>query len=292
MKTKKGTAKISKSDKSRSEPSAPAAKVDIPLVLDPKAFVAEHGHLLEGQPTKRAHLSVRTLADHAVTLLGIAIPNEAKLVAVGLDPRYLRELPLRVALARSCQVLRQLSHRAFTEREAKAIAECQIHRDEMMRICRHAFRKMARMQQTLTDLQEGKGVKDLLEDSIALRAMIAENPALVRATGNDPDKLVAQAVEHEKAIENISPDHASRNKGGSIEVLRRNQSVHYLLEGLREVRDQAAFAFDKDEKISAVLQGLGTLWQATKKAGAEEESEEEETEEEETEEEEGPQPVV
>lgn len=271
MKAKKTASKKTSSEKPATtlESSSAAA----PNVLDERQaeeLVAKHGHLLEGMPKKRVRISVVTLTDHADTILKIATPNEAKLVSVGLDARILHELPLRVSLARACQAIRQFSHRSFTKEEVLAIGKCQSHRDEMMRICRHAFRKDKLVQEDLTALQEGSGVKDLYEDTTALIHLIRKNADVVRTTGYDPAALVAEAEAHQDAIKDISPERTMRTKGGSEEVARRNQAVHYLLEGLREIRENAAFAFAKDSRISTVLQGLGTMWQAAKKASEEE----------------------
>lgn len=230
-------------------------------VRDAKAFVAEHGHVLEGLSRKRVRISTSVLAEHAETLLKIAIPYRAQLLAVGLAPHFLDELPMRVSLARSCQSLRQVAKLAYAPEEQKAIEACQKHRDEMMRICRFAFRAQAHVQQTLTSLQEGEGVRDLGEDSKALRVIILEQPEVVRATGHDPDALVNTAIALEDGIAHISADRTIRVKGGLAEVMRRNQSVHYLLQALREVRDCAAFALSKDQKILDVLAGLGAAWQ-------------------------------
>lgn len=254
------------SSKTATSTSTTEAAPTTPVVHDFEAYVAEHGEALRGYPTKRVRIQVSTLVEHAGMLLQIAWPHREKLYAVGLEPRHLESLPHRVALAKACQSIRQTDKAAFSDEELAAIKKCKVHRDEMMRICRHAFRKMGSVQETLTKLQEGASVQDLLEDSRALRGLITTHHDLVVQTGSDPERLKSAAISHETAIEHIANARNVRVKGGSIVVSRRNQSVHYLLEALREVRDNAAFAFAKDEKISAVLQGLGTVWQTAKKA--------------------------
>jgi len=251
-----------KSTRASPKASARAPEAEIARVLDGKLYVAEHEHVSAGQPTKRRHLTVSTPAEHAATLLRIAAPNEAKLVAA-LESRYLRALPLRVVLARACKSLRKHTLRAF--HEPKDVTKCDVHRAEMMRICRRAFRRRAQLQQVLSQVREGQGARDLLEDSIALRTVTVQNAAMIRVVGGDPEVLIAEALEHERAIAPVSPDHATRIKGGSAEVLRRNQAIHYLLEALREVRDHAAFAVDKNKKVPAAHQGLSTAWQSPKK---------------------------
>lgn len=114
--------------------------------------------------------------------------------------------------------------------------------------------------------------------SRALRHHILQSPEAVRSTGFDPEALVAQALAHEEAIASLATTRAVRVKGGTLAVTLRNQAVHFLLEAMREVRDNAAFAFAKDPKLSAALEGLGTLSVSAKRSDEDTGDEEEEEE--------------
>lgn len=279
------TANAKKSASTKSAPKAVGAGANgstmtaalrAPIVVDADAYVAEHGHLLAGLPAKRIRISVVSLCSDANTLLEIAAPRRDRIIGAGCEARFLDELPMRVALAQACQTLRQSSRISYSSAERASIDECQAHRNEMMRVCRHAFRKDADVQKSLTGLQEGTGVQDLLEDSRALRHHILQSPEAVRSTGFDPEALVAQALAHEEAITSLATTRTVRVKGGTLAVTLRNQAVHFLLEAMREVRDNAAFAFAKDPKLSAALEGLGTLSVSAKKSDEDTDDEQEE----------------
>ena len=274
--TKSASTKSAKVEGAGANGSTMNAALRAPIVVDADAYVAEHGHLLVGQPTKRMRISVVSLCGDANTLLEIAAPRRDRIIGAGCEARFLDELPMRVALAQACQTLRQSSRLSYSSADKAAIATCQSHRNEMMRVCRHAFRKDADVQKSLTGLQEGTGVQDLLEDSRALRHRIIQSPEAVRSTGFDPEVLVAQALAHEAAITSLATTRTVRVKGGTLAVTLRNQAVHVLLEAMREVRDNAAFAFAKDPKLSAALEGLGTLSVSAKKSDEDTDDEQEE----------------
>ena len=260
---------------------APAALVQSAIgtpVLDPAAHLAEHGHLLRGLPAKRSRISVNRLASDANSLLELVAPHREALLGAGLESKFLDELPNRIAIAQSAQTLRQMVRLAYSSDETAAIEKAMAHRNELMRICRFAFRNKKDLQETLTKLQEGTGLLDLLEDLRALRHLMATHSELVARTGVDVEANTNAAMAHEEALAPLDRKRTVRVKGGTAEVTMRNQAVVYALEALREVRDTAAFVFPKDEKLLAVLRGLGTETPATAKRNAKDGEEGEEGE--------------
>jgi hypothetical protein len=241
------------------------------------SFVAEHQLLLQPIPITEHRLPPNVLVHHGKLLLDAVKPHTSALLAVGLDPMYLSELPKRILLVQATQTLRQMQRTSYTAEENATIEKAEAHRREMMRIARYAFRALPDVQQTLTKIQEGSGVADTIEDFGALIHLFTEHRALVTKVRVDVDATIATARDHVRTLSEVASLRTRRAKGGLSEVILRKKAMAYALEALREVRDAATFALASDEKLMAVLQGLGTLERATREAAMSEDDTEEDT---------------
>lgn len=230
----------------------------LPMVSDPAAFFAQQAHLLaEVDPKSRKKISVRQLTADAQRLLKLATPHRALLVAAGLEAKYIDELPMRVAIARAAQAVRQLSTGNRSERELKVIARAEAHRAEMIRVARYALRKVPAAQETLSGIQVGSGTADLVQDEHDLAAFFKEHAEALTAVDVDPVAMAREAVRLADEVTNLVADRKNRVTGGTPEVIDRNKAVTFALEALREVRDCLAYRFPKDVKLQASLAKIG-----------------------------------
>lgn len=230
------------------------------------SFVAENQHLFASLPITEHRLPPNVLVHHGKLLLDAVKPHARTLLEVGLDPKYLTELPKRMLLVQATQTLRQMQRTAYTAHENTIVEAAEAHRREMMRIGRYAFRQLPDVQATLTTIQEGSGLADMVEDFSGLVHLFTEHRELVAKVKVDVDAMIAAARDHAMAVGEVAASRALRAKGGLSEVMLRKKAMAYALEALREVRDAAIFALPGDEKLMSVLQGLGTLERATREA--------------------------
>ncbi|MBL0219921.1 MAG: hypothetical protein IPQ07_39405 [Myxococcales bacterium] len=226
---------------------------------DPHAFLEKHGHRLADLPAPKAHHSVASLAADGKSLARVLRAHSAKLLAVGLEPRVLEELPLRIALAEAAQTVRAKTSGALSEAEKAAVQSATEHRAKMMKIARFALRRDTDAQAVLDRIAEGTGNADLAEDLRALCEVFRAHAPLVRKTGCDPVALTDVAVQREAGLTEAMGTRTLRAKGGTREVTMRNQAVVYALEAIREVRDAGLFALEGDAKMEATLRGLASL---------------------------------
>ncbi len=243
----------------------------VEAMRDPQAFLDKHGHRLADLPAPTAHHSVAALAADGKSLARVLQAHSAKLLAVGLEPRFLEELPLRIALAEAAQTVRAKTSSALSEAERAAVQSATVHRAKMMKIARFALRRDADAQVVLDRIAEGTGNADLAEDLRALCEVFRAHAPLIRKTGSDPVVLTDLAVEREAALTEAMGNRTLRAKGGTREVTMRNQALSYALEAIREIRDAGLFALDGDAKMVATLRGLASLRRKGKRVTADEE---------------------
>ena len=248
-------------------PTSPAPLPKDPMSeLDAMECVAIHGHVLEGLPTKRQRISASQLWFDGLTMLKALAPVRASLFAAGLDPALFDDLPIRVALVEATHAIRRMEPMGLDSKANAAVAAAKAYRDEMVRVARFAARKRPDLLTMLAALPSGTSLAHIGEHLRALSYFATSNAALVARVGVDVADLVAKAKVHELAVDGISSSRTLRVKGGRLEVLRRNQAVHHLLEAMREIRDTAIFAFPNDTKLRAVLKGLGARTKRARRA--------------------------
>lgn len=252
------------------------------------SFVAENQHLFIALPLTEHRLPPNVLVHHGKLLLDAVRPHASTLIKVGLDPKYLTELPKRMLLVQATQTLRQMQRTAYTAQENAIIEAAEAHRREMMRIGRYAFRQLPDVQVTLTNIQEGSGLADTVEDFSGLVHLFTEHRALVTKVDVDVDAMIAAARAHAAAVGDVASSRAIRAKGGLSEVMLRKKAMAYAIEALREVRDAAIFALPGDEKLMSLVQGLGTLERATREAAMNDDDTQEDASDEDTQEDETP----
>ncbi len=201
-------------------------------------------------------IPVYHLLGEARALEKVATKYAAELRRVGVDKPLIESVAARSDALSNAQgelALVRKSKRTKTELQLEQ-ASIELRRD-MIADGRYALRDDADAQATLTHVQEGEGLDDLVQD---LRDMSGFHRQYASALAKVGVNAAAKAKKATELAGALSDALAGRRTGGVDEraaIDLRNRAATYLTTAMREIREAGAYAFRATPEIASRFRG-------------------------------------
>lgn len=182
----------------------------------------------------------------------VAKEDREKLLAVGMDARYLDEIDVRVGALREAQ---SRWNKEYTEQEEaqklwnEKSEDAYDLRDELLRDMRYAYRKDEALLDQVSNITEGYGHADMIQDLNDLAVLGKANTGPLQAINLDMSKLDSAS-----AMANEMGELLGKANGGQLSdneaKLLRDRAYTHLKEAIDEIRATGKYVFaDNDRRL-------------------------------------------
>ncbi len=175
-----------------------------------------------------------------------ATEDLVSLATAGIDEEKIQNLFLRTGAAREAQSLWNKEGRSLDDWNTQSVAAYEL-RDELVHVCRYAFRNHPSLLARVAAITEGTGHDDMVQDLNDLAVLGRENPLLLTEIGFDLVKLDTAATLSDEMASLLAVINGSKKEGRSSKFLR-DQAYTYLKELVDEVRACGKYVFWKDKE--------------------------------------------
>lgn len=170
----------------------------------------------------------------------------AQLAASGFDAAKIGELNIRAGACREAQSLWVKERRSSTEWNERS-PEAYEMRDELLHAFRYAFRNDAGLLGRVSEIADGAGHADMVQDLNDLSVLGKQHPGLLATIGFDPAKLDTAASLANEMADLLASVNGTRMEGNSAKAIR-DRAYTYLKQLVDEVRACGKYVFWKNEK--------------------------------------------
>lgn len=174
------------------------------------------------------------------------------LLAHGLKPAYLENMPVRSGALREAQSIwaREYKSREDAEKEwHKSSPATFLLRDKLLDAFRYAFRKDKELLTKVQVIGEGGSREDMIQDLNDLAVLGRANASLLQEINFDM-KLLDQAAQLADQMAELLARAKGEGNKDSDELDIRNRAYTYLKEAVDEIRDCGKYAFaDNPERL-------------------------------------------
>ena len=199
---------------------------------------------------KSPNMPVDAFLQEAENLYQWCLPDKEMLIAAGLKWIFVEELQVRAGAAREGESI-WIKER-FTRKEAekewreKSPAAYDL-RDTILHHFRFAFRKDSDLLNRVSQIAEGGGHADMIQDLNDLSVLGKDYTDLLEVISFDADLLDAAAATADEMAAILSLTTADR-ADNSRERIIRDKAVTYLKEAVDEIRNCGQYVFWRNEQ--------------------------------------------
>jgi hypothetical protein len=199
---------------------------------------------------KSPNMPVDHYIQEAENLYQWCLPDKEKLTAASLDWIFVEDLPVRAGAAREAQsnwfIERFTRKEAEKEWNEKSPAAYDL-RDTLLHHFRFAFRKDAGLLNRVSQIADGGGHADMIQDLNDLSLLGKDHTDMLEAISFDAALLDAAAATADEMAAILSLTTADR-ADNSRERITRDKAVTYLREAVDEIRNCGQYVFWRNEE--------------------------------------------
>lgn len=199
---------------------------------------------------KSPNMPVDAFLQEAENLYQWCLPDKDKLTAAGLDWILVEDLPVRAGAAREGESIwvRERFTRKEAEKEWKVKSPTAYDlRDTLLHHFRFAFRKDADLLTRVSQIADGGGHADMIQDLNDLSVLGTDRTDLLEAISFDAALLDAAAATADEMAAILSLTTVGR-ADNSRERITRDKAVTYLKEAVDEIRNCGQYVFWRNEE--------------------------------------------
>ena len=171
------------------------------------------------------------------------------LIANGLDWRFAEELPVRTGALRQAQSIwfkerygHEKAQRVWNEKSPAAYEL----RDSLLHSMRYAYRKQPELLQRVSEIADGNGHVDMIQDLNDIAVLGKANPEPLTAINKDLAEL-DRAAQTANEMAELMGDVSGERKSSRAARVIRDKAYTYLKEAVDEVRACGQYVFWKNE---------------------------------------------
>ena len=202
------------------------------------------------EQVKRPTIPVDVFLQEAENTHRWCLPDKDPLVAAGLDWTLVESLPVRAGAARESQSLWFKARFSREEAEKAWLAESPAAyelRDGLLHHFRFAFRNQPDLLNRVSEVADGNGHADMIQDLHDLASLGTDHPDLLQAIGFDMTQLDQAAAMADEMADLLSQAHVERIDS-SQECIIRDKAYTYLKQALDEIRACGQYVFWRDDE--------------------------------------------
>ena len=193
--------------------------------------------------------------------------DEAALLAAGLAPTIIEQLPVRTGACREAQSLwikerntRQVAEQQWKEQSPAAFQL----RDQLLHAFRYAFRKDDGLLGRVDEIALGDTNSDMVQDLNDLSELGKANLDLLTAIGFDTDQLETAATMADNMGDLLGATNGERKKDSEAMIIR-DQAFTYLKQAVDEIRECGKYVFWRNpERLKGYVSDYWRTTNATK----------------------------
>lgn len=211
----------------------------------------------EKKDIKQPNLPIDTAVNEAMDLYNNAKQDSAQFATTDVDVALIEDIPVRAGGLKYAELLWNQVYKdtSDAEEEWKVLSPVAYDlRDELLHICRYAYRKDEKLMAIVARIAEGSGHADLVMDLGSLAMLGKNNPAPLEAVSLDLTKLDRASQLSDQCNELLGRVHGARTADDMTEKQMRDRAFTHLKEAVDAIRAAGRFLFWKDEK-RALLYG-------------------------------------
>lgn len=191
-----------------------------------------------------------SMVGEANALYEVAQKYRGALLAVGLDERFIDDLPKRTQALAGAQAARAMVPDAKRSAEELAIEEEAYKvRNELHAAGRYATRKNPQAQSALDKISEGTGFDDGIQDLKDLSLFCDTYTAEMKSVGVALPEMSKRALELAGAFEQQLAKRRTASDAERDATNLRDRAATHLYDAMTEIRSAGAFAFRNDPSI-------------------------------------------
>ena len=182
----------------------------------------------------------------------VAKEDREKLLAVGMDAKYLDEIDVRIGALREAQ---SRWNKEYTEQEEaqklwnEKSEDAYDLRDELLRDMRYAYRKDEALLDQVSKITEGYGHADMIQDLNDLAVLGKANSEPLQAINLEMTKLDRASTMANEMGELLGKANGGRLNDNEAKLLRDRAYTH-LKEAIDEIRAAGKYVFaDNDRRL-------------------------------------------
>ncbi|GET31264.1 hypothetical protein PbJCM13498_01270 [Prolixibacter bellariivorans] len=197
-------------------------------------------------------IPVNVYLQEAEDLYHWAKDDAAELAKGGITAEMIEELPVRTGACREAQSLWFKDH--YTSKEAKKLWDEQSPaaydlRDELLHDFRYAFRDNTQLLGRVSEIADGTGHADMIQDLNDLAVLGRENPDPLAAINFDVTQLDTAAQTADAMAELLAQSNGDQQEGNPAKIIRDRAYTH-LKQLVDDIRACGKYVFwKKPEKL-------------------------------------------
>jgi len=197
-------------------------------------------------------IPVNVYLQEAEDLYHWAKDDAAELDKGGITAEMIEELPVRTGACREAQSLWFKDH--YTSKEAKKLWDKQSPaaydlRDELLHDFRYAFRDNTQLLGRVSEIADGTGHADMIQDLNDLAVLGRENPDPLAAINFDVTQLDTAAQTADSMAELLAQSNGDQQEGNPAKIIRDRAYTH-LKQLVDDIRACGKYVFwKKPEKL-------------------------------------------